>query len=64
MNDQNNEIDPSNILEKENEEKTQDNSVLDSINPDPIDLAELVSDLGKSVLDFASSVVDNISIDL
>nr|WP_174506093.1 hypothetical protein [Acinetobacter sp. Marseille-Q1620] len=64
MNDQNNEIDPSSILEKENEEQTQGSSVSDAINPDPIDLAELVSDLGKSVLDFASSVVDNISIDL
>lgn len=61
MNSQNNEIAPLTSLEQE--EKPQENSIASSINPDPIDVVELVSEIGKGVLDLASSVLDSIDID-
>lgn len=66
MNNQNNEIDPSILIEQiqSQEEQQQGNSFINSINPDPVDVVELVSGLGKSVLDLASSIADSINIDL
>ena len=57
-----NQTDSDEIIEQiENQEQQkQSNSLADSINPDPVDLVQLVTDLGKDALDFASSLVDHI----
>lgn len=49
------------LQEQTNSQK--DSSIANAINPDPIDLTELVVDLGKGVLDVASSLLDKIDID-
>ncbi|WP_336975718.1 hypothetical protein [Acinetobacter pittii] len=48
-------------LDTENEQK-QENSMLNSVNPDPVDVADLIVEIGKDVVDFASSILDNIDI--
>ncbi|MGN8009410.1 hypothetical protein ACTJJH_15705 [Acinetobacter sp. 22301] len=48
-------------LEVEDEQK-QENSVLNSVNPDPVDVTDLLVEIGKEVVDFASSILDNIDI--
>jgi len=61
MQNQNEQINNVEQLGTENEQK-QENSVLNSVNPDPFDVADLIVEIGKDVVDFASSVLDNIDI--
>lgn len=42
------------------QQEQQSNSTLSSINPDPVDLTELVVGLGKDALEFVSSIADHI----
>lgn len=58
QNDPNNNIEQ---LEVEDEQK-QDNSMLNSVNPDPVEVTDLIVEIGKDIVDFASSVFDNIDI--
>lgn len=56
--------DPINNIEQldaENEQK-QENSALNSVNPDPVEVTDLIIEIGKGVVDFASSIFDNIDI--
>ncbi|KHN67479.1 hypothetical protein AV645_05415 [Acinetobacter calcoaceticus] len=45
-------------IESEVEQK-KENSLL---NPDPVEVTELIIEIGKNVVDFASSIFDNIDI--
>lgn len=59
-----NQNDPINNIEQldiEDEQK-QENSVLNSVNPDPVEVTDLIIEIGKDVVDFASSIFDNIDI--
>lgn len=59
-----NQIDPINNVEEldvEDEQK-QENSVLNSVNPDPVEVTDLFVEIGKDIVDFASSIFDNIDI--
>lgn len=59
-----NHIHPINNVEQldiEDEQK-QENSVLNSVNPDPVEVTDLFVEIGKDIVDFASSVFDNIDI--
>lgn len=61
-----NQIEPTNNVEDldlEDEQK-QENSVLNSVNPDPVDVTDLLVEIGKDIADFASSILDNIDINL
>ncbi|MDC4739568.1 hypothetical protein NQ810_16710 [Acinetobacter baumannii] len=53
-----NNVDP---LDTENEQK-QENSVLNSVNPDPVEVTDIFVEIGKDIADFASSILDNIDI--
>ncbi|PSE42909.1 hypothetical protein C7G91_08035 [Acinetobacter nosocomialis] len=48
-------------LDTENEQK-QENSVLNSVNPDLVEVKNLIVEIGKDIVDFASSIFDNIDI--
>ncbi|MDC4992516.1 hypothetical protein OHW17_06165 [Acinetobacter baumannii] len=61
MKNQNDPIKNIEQLDTENEQK-QENSVLNSVNPDPVDVADLFVEIGKDIADFASSILDNIDI--
>ncbi|KRI62313.1 hypothetical protein APC62_07395 [Acinetobacter pittii] len=61
MLNQNEQINNVEQLGTENEQK-QENSVLNSVNPDPVDVADLIVEIGKDVVEFASSILDNIDI--
>lgn len=61
MQNQNEPINNVEQLDNENEQK-QENSVLNSVNPDPVDVADLIVEIGKDVVEFASSILDNIDI--
>ncbi|AXJ89997.1 hypothetical protein [Acinetobacter sp. V115_6] len=61
MKSQNDTINNIEQLEVEDEQK-QENSVLNSVNPDPVEVTDLVVEIGKDIVDFASSVFDNIDI--
>lgn len=61
MQNQNEPINNIEQLEAENEQK-QESSVLNSVNPDPVDVGDLIVEIGKDVVDFASSILDNIDI--
>ncbi|QNW93733.1 hypothetical protein IC800_11855 [Acinetobacter seifertii] len=54
-------IDNVEQLDAEDEQK-QENSVLNSVNPDPVEVTDLIIEIGKDVVDFASSIFDNIDI--
>lgn len=59
-----NQIDPINNVEQldvEDEQK-QENSVLNSVNPDPVEVTDLFVEIGKDIVDIASSILDNIDI--
>lgn len=59
-----NQIEPTNNVEDldlEDEQK-QENSVLNSVNPHPVDVTDLLVEIGKDIADFASSILDNIDI--
>jgi len=61
MQNQNDPINNLGQLDVDNEQK-QENSVLNSVNPDPVDVTDLIVEIGKDIADFASSVFDNIDI--
>lgn len=61
MQNQNDPINNIERLDAENEKK-QENSVLNSVNPDPIEVTDLIVEIGKDIVDFASSILDNIDI--
>lgn len=61
MQNQNEPINNVEQLDTENEQK-QEKSVLNSVNPDPVDVADLIVEIGKDVVEFASSILDNIDI--
>ncbi|OIH13906.1 hypothetical protein A7N02_19245, partial [Acinetobacter baumannii] len=58
---QNEQINNVEQLDTENEQK-QENSVLNSVNPDLVEVKDLIVEIGKDIVDFASSVFDNIDI--
>ncbi|HID9521898.1 TPA: hypothetical protein ACXI2C_003368 [Acinetobacter baumannii] len=59
-----NQNDPINNIEQLDAEDTQkqENSVLNSVNPDPVEITDLFVEIGKDIADFASSILDNIDI--
>ncbi|MCH7396024.1 hypothetical protein MMP66_17400 [Acinetobacter dispersus] len=61
MDNQDNKIDE--IAQLESEDGKQQNSTAHSIDVSPIDLAEIVVEMGKGVLDVTSSIIENIDID-
>ncbi|MFH3942279.1 hypothetical protein ACJBLD_16980 [Acinetobacter nosocomialis] len=61
MQNQNEQINNVEQLDTENEQK-QENSVLNSVNPDLVEVKDLIVEIGKDIVDFASSVLDNIDI--
>lgn len=61
MQNQNDPINNIEQLDVEDEQK-QENSVLNSVNPDPVELTDLIVEIGKDIVDFASSIFDNIDI--
>ncbi|OTU48629.1 hypothetical protein CAT36_17975 [Acinetobacter pittii] len=61
MQNQNYPINNIEQLDEEDEQK-QENSVLNSVNPDPVEVTDLIVEIGKDIVDFASSVFDNIDI--
>lgn len=61
MQNQNEQINNVELLDTENEQK-QENSVLNSVNPDLVEVKDLIVEIGKDIVDFASSVFDNIDI--
>lgn len=61
MKNQNDPINNIERLDAENEQK-QENSVLNSVNPDPVEVTDLFVEIGKDIVDFASSIFDNIDI--
>ena len=61
MQKQNDPINNIEQLDAENEQK-QENSVLNSVNPDLVEVTDLIVEIGKDIVDFASSILDNIDI--
>ncbi|MBO8208160.1 MULTISPECIES: hypothetical protein [Acinetobacter calcoaceticus/baumannii complex] len=61
MQNQNDPINNIEQLDVEDEQK-QENSVLNSVNPDLVEVTDLIIEIGKDVVDFASSILDNIDI--
>ncbi len=61
MQNQNDPINNIEQLDVEDEQK-QENSVLNSVNPDLVEVTDLIIEIGKDVVDFASSIFDNIDI--
>ncbi|PJF05683.1 hypothetical protein [Acinetobacter seifertii] len=59
-----NQIHPiNNVKQLDIEDKQkQENSVLNSVNPDLVEVKDLIVEIGKDIADFASSVFDNIDI--
>lgn len=56
MQNQNDPINNIEQLDVEDEQK-QENSVLNSVNPDPVELTDLIVEIGKDIVDFASSIL-------
>ncbi|WP_322976625.1 hypothetical protein [Acinetobacter pittii] len=61
MKNQNDPIKNIEQLDAESEQK-QENSMLNSANLDPVEVNDLIVEIGKDVVDFASSILDNIDI--
>lgn len=61
MQNQNEQIINVEQSDTENEQK-QENSVLNSVNPDLVEVKDLIVEIGKDIVDFASSILDNIDI--
>lgn len=59
-----NQIHPTNNVEQLDvaDEQKQENSVLNSVNPDPVEVTDLIVEIGKDIADFASSILDNFDI--
>lgn len=63
MQNQNEQINNVEQLDTENEQK-QENSVLNSVNPDLVEVKNLIVEIGKNVVDFASTIFDGIDINV
>ncbi|HIE0669779.1 hypothetical protein [Acinetobacter nosocomialis] len=61
MQNQNDPINNIEQLDVEDEQK-QENSVLNSVNPDLVEVTDLIVEIGKDIVNFASSILDNIDI--
>ena len=61
MRNQNDPINNIEQLDVEDEQK-QENSVLNSVNPDLVEVTDLIVEIGKDIVNFASSILDNIDI--
>ena len=59
-----NQIEPINKSEQLDTEKEQkqENSGLNSVNPELVEVKNLIVEIGKDIVDFASSIFDNIDI--
>ena len=59
-----NQIHPINNVEQLDveDEPKQESSVLNSVNPDLVEVTDLIVEIGKDIADFASSILDNIDI--
>lgn len=60
MNNTNNPVDE---LEQLETEQQQQNSAVNSIDINSVDLIEIVVEMGKGALDMASSIIENIDVD-
>lgn len=60
MNNTNNPVDELGQLESDQQ---QQNSTVNSIDVNPVDLVEIVVEMGKGALDVASSIIEKIEID-
>ncbi|MCU4583086.1 hypothetical protein KTJ32_19015 [Acinetobacter gyllenbergii] len=60
MNNTNNPVDELGQLESDQQ---QQNSTVNSIDLNPVDLVEIVVEMGKGALDVASSIIEKIEID-
>ncbi|MPS60563.1 hypothetical protein [Acinetobacter sp.] len=61
MQNQNEQINNVEQLDVEDNKKQED-SVLNSMNPDLVEVKDLIVEIGKDIADFASSIFDNIDI--
>ncbi|MBK5647673.1 conserved hypothetical protein [Acinetobacter proteolyticus] len=61
MNNMNNPVDD---LEQLENEQQQQNSTTHSVDINPVDLVEIVVEIGKGALDIASSIIENIDVDI
>ncbi|WP_151686974.1 hypothetical protein [Acinetobacter nosocomialis] len=61
MQNQNEQINNVEQLEVEDKQKQED-SILNSVNPDLVEVKDLIVEIGKDIADFASSIFDNIDI--
>jgi len=61
MQNQNEQINNVEQLDVEDNKKQED-SVLNSVNPDLVEVKDLIVEIGKDIADFASSIFDNIDI--
>jgi len=60
VNNTNNPVDELGQLESDQQ---QQNSTVNSIDLNPVDLVEIVVEMGKGALDVASSIIEKIEID-
>ncbi|EPF81463.1 hypothetical protein GCM10025882_30960 [Acinetobacter gyllenbergii] len=60
MNNTNNPVDELGQLESDHQ---QQNSTVNSIDLNPVDLVEIVVEIGKGALDVASSIIEKVEID-
>ncbi|GAA5562439.1 hypothetical protein I6M96_17000 [Acinetobacter seifertii] len=61
MQNQNEQINNVEQLDTGNEQK-QENSVLNSVNPDLVEVKNLIVEIGKNAVDFASTIFDGVDI--
>ncbi|QHH95021.1 hypothetical protein FPL18_14910 [Acinetobacter gyllenbergii] len=61
MNNMNNPVDD---LEQLENEQQQQSSTTHSVDINPVDLVEIVVEIGKGALDVASSIIENIDVDI
>ncbi|NUF85508.1 hypothetical protein [Acinetobacter seifertii] len=59
MQNQNEQINNVEQLDTGNEQK-QENSVLNSVNPDLVEVKNLIVEIGKNAVDFASTIFDGV----
>ncbi|WP_212511406.1 hypothetical protein [Acinetobacter seifertii] len=61
MQNQNEQINNVEQLDTGNEQK-QENLVLNSVNPDLVEVKNLIVEIGKNAVDFASTIFDGVDI--
>lgn len=60
----NNMSNPVDDLEQLENEQQQQSSTTHSVDINPVDLVEIVVEIGKGALDVASSIIENIDVDI